>query len=494
MGAKKRNIVIALMVAMFLAAIEGTVVTTAMPTIAKDLKGFELMSWVFSMYLLTSAISTPIYGKLSDMYGRKNILSIGIVIFIIGSALCGLSANIYQLIAFRAFQGLGAGAMLTVTFTIVGDNFSIEENAKVQSWLGSAWGIASLIGPFIGGFLIDFLSWRWIFLINLPFGILAVILLQINLKESFEKRKRSIDYPGALLLSISIVALLFGIMAGQKSNNLLAPSVLGLLALTLISLVLFYFIEKRAKEPIVPFDIFTRTTISVNMISFLVCAVMIGIDVYIPLYLQSVLGLSATISGLSLAPMTITWLLSSIVLSKAIPRYGERIVVGTSALIIVLSSLFLPILNISSPLVLVIICTSLMGIGIGGAFTTLAILVQASAEYDMRGAATATNSLIKTLGQTLAVSILGVVFNSHITGYFNALGVKGIKPDDLYSGAALAGGLPMEHIKISLNSALHFVFIILIFIGIACFLLSFTLSNNLKKNKVGTIKVKNSIE
>lgn len=480
MVAKKRNLVIALMVAMFLAAIEGTVVTTAMPTIARELKGFELMSWVFSAYLLTSAISTPIYGKLSDMYGRKNILSIGIVIFIVGSALCGLSANMYQLIAFRAFQGLGAGAMLTVTYTIVGDSFSIEENAKVQSWLGSVWGIASLIGPFLGGFLIDFLSWKWIFLINLPFGILAVILLQINLKDSFEKRKHSVDYPGAIVLSISIVSLLFGIMAGEKSSNLLAPSVLILLAVTLISLVLFCFIEKKAKEPIIPFEIFTKTTISVNIISLLVCAVMIGIDVYIPIYIQNILGLSATVSGLSLAPMSITWLLSSMVLVKAIPRFGERVVVGSSALIIVLSSLLLPLLNISSPLVLVIVCSSIMGIGLGGAFTTLTILVQASAEYDMRGAATATNSLIKTLGQTLAVSVFGTVFNSHITGYFNGLGVKGITPDDLNSGSALLGGLPVEHIKISQSSAIHFVFIILIIIGIASFLLSLTLSNNLK--------------
>lgn len=480
MGAKKRNIVIALMVTMFLAAIEGTVVTTAMPTIAKDLKGFELMSWVFSTYLLTEAISTPIYGKLSDMYGRKNVLSIGIVIFIIGSCLCGLSTNMHQLIAFRALQGLGAGSMVTITYTIVGDNFSLEENAKVQGWLGGVWGIASLIGPFLGGFFIDVLSWKLIFLINLPFAILAVILLHFNLKESFEKRKHSIDYLGALVLSISIIALLLGIMVGEKSGNLLAPSVLGLLAVMLVSLVLFYFIEKRAKEPIIPFEIFTKATISVNIITFLVCAVMIGVDVYIPIYIQNVLGLSATVSGISLAPMTITWLLSSVVLSKALFRFGERVVVGTSTLIIVLSCLLLPLLSTSSPLVLVIVSSSIMGFGLGGAFTTLRILVQAFAEYDKRGAATATNSLIKTLGQTIAVSVFGIVFNSHITGYFNGLGIKGVTPDDLYSGAGLVGKLPLDQVKNSLVSALHIVFIILIFIGIASVLLSLTLSKDLK--------------
>ena len=449
MDPKKRKIVIALMVAMFLAAVEGTVVTTAIPTIAKELKGLELISWIFSLYLLTSAISTPIYGKLSDLYGRKNILSVGIVIFIIGSSLCGLSANMYQLIAFRAVQGLGAGAIFTVTYTIVGDVFSLAERAKVQGWLSSVWGIASLAGPFVGGFLIDFFSWKWIFLINVPFGILSVILLQSSLQESFERKKHRIDYPGTLVLSAGIVALLYGVMAGERSGSWLSLPVLALLALTPVLLVLFYFIEKRAQEPVVPFGIFTRTNIFANMISFLVCAVLIGIDVYIPIYIQSVLGLSATVSGLSLAPMSITWLVSSVLLSKAIPRYGERVVVAASSLILVLSGLLLPALNGNASLAVVIVYSTIAGIGFGGAFTTLTIVVQASVEYNKRGAATASNSLIRTLGQTVAISIFGTVFNSHM--------------------------------KISLDWALHTIFVILIFINAACFLLSFTLSGGLKE-------------
>lgn len=205
MDSRKINIMIALLVAMFLGAIEGTVVTTAIPTIVKELQGFEIISSVFSVYLLTSAISTPIYGKLSDLYGRKNILSIGIIIFLIGSFLCGLSQNMYMLIICRAIQGIGAGAIFTVTYTIIGDVFTIEERPKIQGIISAVWGIASLAGPFIGGILIDILSWHWIFFINIPFGIVSVILIQRNLNESFEKKKHKIDYAGIITLSAAML-------------------------------------------------------------------------------------------------------------------------------------------------------------------------------------------------------------------------------------------------------------------------------------------------
>jgi multidrug resistance protein len=211
MDLRKRNIITALMVAMFIGAIEGTVVTTAIPTIVKDLSGFGLISWVFSTYFLTSAISTPVYGKLADLYGRKNILCIGITIFLVGSCLCGLSQSMYQLIVFRALQGLGAGSIFTVTYTIVGDIFSLAERTKVQGWLNAVWGIASIIGPFVGGFFIDYLSWHWIFFINVPFGIICIVLLQKYFKESLKRRKPRIDYAGILVLSAAIITLLLGV-------------------------------------------------------------------------------------------------------------------------------------------------------------------------------------------------------------------------------------------------------------------------------------------
>ncbi|WML37550.1 MDR family MFS transporter [Clostridium sp. OS1-26] len=481
MDSKKRSIVIAVMVAMFLGAVEGTVVTTAVPTIVKELNGFELISWVFSLYLLTSAISTPIYGKLSDLYGRKNVLSVGIIIFLIGSSLCGISQSMYQLIAFRAIQGLGAGSIFTVTYTIVGDVFSLSERAKVQGWLSTVWGIASLIGPFFGGFLIDYLSWHWIFFINIPFGIMSIILIQKNLKENFERKKHKIDYAGTVVLSASIIVLLYAVLTGGESHSFYSFTTVICLVATVIFLIAFYFIEKKAEEPIIPFDIFTKTNIIVNIISFLASAVLIGADVYMPIYMQNVLGFGATISGVSMAPMSVAWLMSSVILAKAIPKYGERVVIALSTIILVISCVLLPTLTVSSPLLLVIIYITIMGFGFGGSFTTLTIVVQSSVDYSKRGAATASNSLVRTLGQTIGVSVFGSMFNLGIVKYFSKLGIQGVEPSNLYSAASVNYGVSIGQIKAALHSGLYSVFILLIILTVVCLTLSFILPNALKE-------------
>ena len=485
MESRKRNIIIAIMVAMFLGAVEGTIVTIAIPTIVRELNGFELISWVFSAYLLTSAISTPIYGKLSDLYGRKNVLCIGIIIFLIGSSLCGLSQSMAQLIGFRALQGLGAGAIFTVTYTIVGDVFTLSERAKVQGALSTVWGVASLLGPFLGGFLIDNLSWHWIFYINIPFGILSIILLQKNLSEnSFERKKPSIDYAGIVVLTGAILTLLYGVLVGGNSDSFYSSSTSFYFIISAVFLMLFYFIEKRAQEPIMPFEIFTKTNIIINIISFLASGVLIGADVYMPIYLQSVLGLTATISGLSMAPMSVSWLLSSVFIAKAITKYGARLVIIVSTAIVSLSSLLLPTFGIQSPLILVMAYIFIVGFGFGGAFTTLTIVVQESVECNNRGAATATNSLLRTIGQAVAVSIFGTIFNLNIVKYFNNLGTKGIKPNDLYSEHHLTTSISLEQIKISLNSGLQVVFISIILISILCLILSFMLPKERNTNNL----------
>jgi EmrB/QacA subfamily drug resistance transporter len=482
MDYRKRYVVIGLMVAMFLGAVEGTVVTTAIPTIVKELNGFELISWIFSAYLLTTALSTPIYGKLSDLYGRKTMLSIGIIIFLIGSSFCGLAQNMYQLVGFRALQGLGTGAIFTITYTIVGDIFTLTERAKVQGWLGTVWGVASLAGPFLGGFLIDVLSWHWIFFINIPFGVISILLLQKNLIEDFEKKKHKIDYAGTAILSMAILTLLYGILLGEKSSRLLSPPTIIALIASAILLTAFYFIEKKAMEPIIPFEIFKRASTLANIISFLVCAILIGENVYMPIYIQNVLGFSATISGLALAPMTINWTISSIIVGKAIPKYGERMVVGMSILFLFVSSILLATLRINSSLILVIVYTSIMGLGFGACLTTVTIIVQDSIDYSKRGAATATNSLLRTLGQTIGISIFGSIFNLTIIQYFNKLGVIGIDPNNLYALTGQNAQLSIQNIKLSITSGLHGVFINLILIGIICLAFSFRLSNGLKES------------
>jgi len=480
---RKRNIAIALMVAMFLGAVEGTVVTTAIPTIVKDLQGFEIISLVFSVYLLTSAISTPIYGKLSDLYGRKNILSIGIIIFLVGSCLCGLSQTMYMLIGARAIQGVGAGAIFTVTYTIVGDVFTLEERPKVQGIIGTVWGIASLAGPFLGGILIDMLSWHWIFFINLPFGILSIILIQKNLKETFKKTKHKIDYAGIITLSMAMIIFLnifVSIESISFNHNIF---IVISLVTTIILLLAFYKIERKAKEPIIPFDIFTKTSTIVNLISFLASAILICSDVYLPIYMQNVLGFSAKVSGLALAPMSASWLIASVILGKCIGKYGGKVVILISNVILLISTILLPTLGINSPLLLVLIYVFIMGLGFGGAFTTLTIIVQESVEYNKRGAATATNSLLRTLGQTIGVSVFGSIFNLYIIKYFIQLGIIGVDPSNLYKSSTYNTAVTSEQIKFSLNSSLHVLFIILIMISSISLILSIVMPKIANKPK-----------
>ena len=423
-------------------------------------------------YFLTSAISTPIYGKLSDLYGRKNILSIGIIIFLVGSFLCGLSQTMYMLIGFRAIQGLGAGAIFTVTYTIVGDVFSLDERPKVQGYLGVVWGIASLIGPFLGGTLIDILSWHWIFFINIPFGILSIILIQKNLNETFEKKKHKIDFGGVIILSMAMIIFMnIFLSTGSSSFNHSLFIVISVV-LTIILLVAFYKIELKAKEPIIPFDIFTKTSTIINLISFLASAIMIGVSVYMPIYIQNILGFDAKISGLALAPMSISWLIASVVLGKCIGKYGGKAVILISIVILLISTILLPTLGINSSLLLVIIYVLIMGFGFGGAFTTLTIIIQASVEYNKRGAATATNSLLRTLGQTIGVSIFGSIFNLYIIKYFTQLGIKGLDPSNLYKSSAYNTAVTSQQIKLSINTSLHVVFIIFIGISILALILS----------------------
>lgn len=472
MDSRKRNILIALMVAMFLGAVEGTVVTTAIPTIVKDLQGFEIISLVFSAYLLTSAISTPIYGKLSDLYGRKNILSIGIVIFLVGSFLCGLSQNVYMLIGFRAIQGIGAGAIFTVTYTIVGDVFTLEERTKVQGSISMVWGIASLAGPFLGGILIDMLSWHWIFFINIPFGIVSIILIQKNLKETFKKKIHKIDFAGSITLSMAMIIFLNIFLSSENLSSNHSIFIVISVIITIIFLIAFYKIERKAQEPIIPFDIFTKESTIVNLISFLASAILIGGDVYLPIYIQNVLGFSAMVSGLALAPMSVSWLIASIVLGKHMVKHGGKVIIVISSTILLIGAMLLSTLGINSSLLLVLIYVFIMGFGFGGAFTTLTIIVQESVEYNKRGAAIATNSLLRTLGQTIGVSVFGSIFNLYIIKYFIKLGIKGVNPSNLYKSSTYNAAVTSEQIKLSLNSSLQVLFIILIIISILSLILS----------------------
>src|SRR5437867_2586399 len=282
-------VTIALMLGISLASLDTTIVGTAMPTIVGKLGGITLYSWVFSAYLLASTTTVPIYGKLADLFGRKPIFLFGTTVFLIGSAASGAAQSMEQLILFRAIQGLGAGAVLPIVLTIIGDIFALEERAKVQGLFSGVWGLSSIIGPALGGVIVDHFSWRWVFYITLPFGLLSAFLLIVSLKENVERKKHSIDYLGSLTLTVGIGALLFALLQGGVTWAWTSLPSLGLFALAIVLLVLFLFQEARASEPILPLTLFTNRIITISSIGGVILGVvMFGITSYVPLFVSAV--------------------------------------------------------------------------------------------------------------------------------------------------------------------------------------------------------------
>jgi EmrB/QacA subfamily drug resistance transporter len=461
---EKNKLIIALSLAMFLAAVEGTIVTLAIPTIVRDLQGFDLISHVFSVYLLTGAISTPVYGKLSDLYGRKRILAAGIVLFLVGSALCGLARSMAMLIGFRALQGLGAGAIYTVPMVIVGDVFPLSERGKVQGSLGMVWGIAGLFGPFLGGVLIDLLSWHWIFFINIPFGIFALIILQTGFNEQICRQKRRIDYLGIAVLTLAMLAFLGIFVLENEEGRLLSVRNAGLLAVSVVLLCVFYRIEKRSSEPIVPLGLLTRSSSFVNIVALLHMATLIGVDVYTPIYLQNVKDLSPLGAGLVLLPMSVFWMLATIPLGKLMLRFGGKFLNAVGMLISLVGLVPFLFFAQSSSLPLIIVAVSVMGIGLGVAMTTQTMIIQESVGFEQRGAAVALNSLVRTLGQTVGISVFGALFNAGIVSGFDAESITGYDLANLYDLAAYQIGVSWDQIVGVLLGSIHLVYAALVVI------------------------------
>ncbi|MGL4656020.1 MAG: MDR family MFS transporter [Sarcina sp.] len=462
----RTKIVIALMLTMFLAAFEGTVVSTAMPTIARDLNGYKLISWVFSAYLLTSAISTPIYGKLSDLLGRKKVLITGIIIFLVGTLLSGISQSMVQLIISRAIQGLGAGSIITLTYTVIGDLYDISGRAKIQGLLSTIWGVASILGPFIGGAILLKLSWHWIFFVNIPFGLLGIFMISKYFHEEVHSHKIKIDYFGTLFLNISIVALLFASLESSKEEYLI-----GCLILSVISFIIFIFVERKVEEPIIPFDIFNKVSIFANIIGFLVAVVIIVIQSYMPLYTQNVLGYSPIISGLFLAPISISWFTSSFILAKFLKKFDAKYAIIFSVILICIATGLIVSLNLSTSIAILILAMFIAGFGFGGIMNSTIIISQIAVSDARKGVSTSTMNLIRTIGQTLGVSILGSVLNRGITNHFNERGLHNVTSDILGSATN-----PLHFTKLDIEkgfyAGLHLVFLALLIIAILALIIS----------------------
>ncbi|KUO96802.1 MDR family MFS transporter [Ferroacidibacillus organovorans] len=477
----RQSVTIAVMVATFLTAMDNTVVSTAMPTIVSDLGGIQLMSWVFAVYVLTTAATTPLFGKLSDLYGRKLVFTIGTTLFLVGSALSGASQTMVELILFRAFQGIGAGAVFPITLTIIGDLYQGEARARIQGLFSAVWGISGVVGPLIGGFFVDVLSWRWIFYINIPIGVASMILLWTFLHEKFEKKNHRIDILGALLFLVGISSLLFAILSGGQTIAWNSPVLLGLLAVSAVSLALFLFVESRAIEPMLPLSLFQLPGIAVaNLASLFGSAVLIAMSVYIPLFVQGIMGQSATSAGLTLTPMSIGWPLGAAVGGRIMFRIGPRSTSVLGAFLLVLGCAWLTLLPIGTsqwPFLLIMV---IVGFGFGFAFTAFTILVQSAVDWTMRGTSTGTNQFMRNIGQTLGIAFFGLLLNDTVAQKLmnkalirvthGSAGMLGRLLDP-----AVASHFPPSFVQMMravLYDGLHAVFITVIAVSIIMFLLT----------------------
>jgi EmrB/QacA subfamily drug resistance transporter len=445
MKPRVRIIFAGLMLVMLLGALDATILATALPTIVRDLGGLERIGWVVTAYLLTQTVSTPLYGRLGDLYGRKLILQIAVVIFLAGSALCGMAGSMVQLIVFRAIQGLGGGGLMVTTQAVVGDIVSARERGKYQGLLGAGFGIASIAGPLLGGFFTSHLSWRWIFYINLPLGIVALGVIAATLPAQTTRERQTIDYAGAALLAAVLSAIILLTEMGGATYAWGSPQVLGMAAAVAIGLVAFVAVERRAVNPVLPLHLFGDRTFALSTIVGLsVGFALFGSVAYLPMFLQVAQGATPTGSGLQMTPMMCGTLAASIFSGQMISRTGRYKlfpVLGTSLVLVALLLLSRMTVDISLPsLVLRLL---LLGIGLGLVMQVLVLAVQNAVPYRDLGAATSAAMLFRLVGGSVGTALLGVIFASTVhasTGPGNEAGAIAEAMHRVFLVAALVAG------------------------------------------------------
>ncbi|KGX83352.1 MDR family MFS transporter [Pontibacillus marinus] len=477
-NSKRPFVLAAIMLAMFLAAIEATIVSTAMPSIASDLGGFSLYSWVFSAYLLTNASTVLIFGKLSDIFGRKPIFLMGISLFLTGSLLCGFSTSMEMLIVFRFIQGIGAGALMPIASTIVGDIYTKEERAQIQGYLASVWGISAVTGPVLGGFFVDVLNWKYVFWMNLPLGFLAIVGIVVFFKEDIEKEKRSIDYIGSLLLIFSVSSLMMILVEGGVAIPWNSNTMFLLMMFSLIAFLLFIFQERRAKDPMMPFSIWTYRSITVaNITSLTTGMILIGVSSFLPAFVQGVMEQSATVAGFTLTAMSIGWPISSTIAGRLLLKIGFRTTSILGGLALIIGGVFFFLLTPEKGPFWAAAGSFFIGVGMGLSTTSFIVSIQNTVDWKRRGIATATNMFMRTLGSALGAALLGGILNGKIQSVIKERGLENqasVDTTNILLDAEKRSSLSedvLQTLQDALTIGLHQVYIGLLLLAILSFVL-----------------------
>src|SRR5690625_1683473 len=484
-------ILVSVMLAMFLSAIEATIVATAMPTIVADLGGFSLYSWVFSIYLLTSAATILIFGKLADIYGRKPIFVSGILLFLLGSTLSGFSITMYQLIGSRFIQGIGAGALMPMATTIVGDIYNKQERAKIQGYLSAVWGISAVSGPLLGGLFVDLLDWRYVFWMNIPLGLLAMLGIILFLREDIMKQPQSIDYKGSILLIVTISSLVFIFVEGGVSIAWGSIQMLILLSITAIACGLFYIQQKSVAEPMMPFEIWRHEVIRIaNITSLLTGMILIGVSSYLPAFVQGVMGKSAMVAGFTLTTMSIGLPIASVVAGRLLLVRGYRVTSLLGGLFIVVGSFLFFMLSPERGPIWAGTGSFFIGVGMGMTSTAFIVAIQSSTAWNIRGIATAANMFMRSLGSVLGVALFGGLLNSEINKYIRTAGLEGQinvdSTDNLLGGeqSAALSGQEQVILQEGLTSGLHHIYVSLVILAIMSVMLIYFMPRDHHKASV----------
>ncbi len=421
----------AVMLSVSLVALDTTILATAVPSIVQDLGGFSQFPWLFSIYLLTQAVTVPLYGKFADVVGRKPIMMVGIGIFLLGSVLCGIAWSMPVLIAARAIQGIGAGAIQPISMTMIGDMYTVEERARVQGYVASVWAMAAVLGPSLGGLFSEYLSWRWIFFVNVPLGLLAAVVLKRQFPEQVDRRRHSIDYLGAALLTVSCSLIILGLLEGGVAWGWTSPTSVAIFVVGFGLLALFLRVEQRAAEPVLPLWVFRhRVLVGGNLTAVAVGVLLIGLSSYIPTYAQGVLRTGPIEAGFALATLTIGWPIAATLSGRFYTSIGFRDTALIGIVFVVAGSAMTALLGPDEPLWRIAAAMFVTGIGLGLCTSPTLVAVQSAVEWDRRGVVTGTNMFARSIGSALGAAALGGLANATLTDRFAA------------APAVIAGELP----------------------------------------------------
>lgn len=478
-------VTVGIMLSLFLASMESTVVATAMPTIVGQLGGLEHYSWVFSAYMLASTTAVPLYGKISDLYGRRNLYLFAMLLFLFGSILCGQAQTMTQLVFARALQGLGAGGIMPLAFILIGEMFTLEQRAKMQGFFSGVWGVSSIAGPLLGGFIVDKLSWHWVFYVNIVPGVLAAALVALAWRDQPRGQERpAVDYLGAILLTTSIVTLLVGLSDTGIGSNWV------LITIAIILFALLLWVESRANDPILPIQLFRFDRLFASSIAHGVFSgwALFGVVSFIPLFVQTVLGTSATQAGLTITPLLLGWVAASIVGTRLLLRVGyyKLAITGTSLLLI--GSALLSQADAETTQTMLMVFVTLMGTGMGLSIPPFLIAVQTTVARRFLGTATSTIQFSRSIGGTLGVSAMGAALGARLTANLSASGLDPELVTQLLNPLPGSESVIDAGLRFAIADAIGIVFVIaLVAAALAWFtVLFYTPRINLKEKKSAT--------